>query len=155
MTFLEILVEGTSDVPIVAEILGRKFNLRENDHYRIHPHQGKGSLPANVLARPEPRHRGLLDQLPAKLRGYAKSLPDDYGVVVLLDADDDDCIELKTSLVNLHHALDLKPTVVLFRIAVEEVESWFLADADAIQSAYPGAKLAKLPESPPDAVIGA
>ena len=155
MRFLEILVEGKSDVPIVAEILRRKFNLRVNDHFRIHPHQGKGTLPASSLARPELKHRGLLDQLPAKLRGYAKSLPSDYGVVVLLDADDDDCTALKARLVDLHQSLDLKPAIVLFRIAVEEVESWYLADADAIKSAYPHAKLAKLPDSPPDIVIGA
>ena len=95
------------------------------------------------------KHRGLLDQLPAKLRGYAKSLGDDYGVVVLIDADDDDCIKLKASLVGLHESLDLRPAIVLFRIAVEEVESWFLADPAAIRSAYPHAKFAKLPNVPP------
>ena|GEM_PF-2438897 len=36
---MEILVEGGADVPIVREILQRHFNLVENRHFRIHPHQ--------------------------------------------------------------------------------------------------------------------
>lgn len=68
--FLEILLEGASDVPTVKEILTRRFNLAEGEHFRIHPHKGKGKLPLNSLARPDVKHRGLLDQLPAKLRGY-------------------------------------------------------------------------------------
>ena len=155
MTFLEILVEGFSDVPTVKAILGRKFGLRENEHYRVHPHQGKGELPENPLARPDRKHRGLLHQLPAKLRGYGKSLRAEYCVLVLVDADDDDCKLLKQQLVDLYRALESKPAHVLFRIAVEETESWFIADRDAVKAGYPKAKLGKIPADPPDSVIGA
>ena len=83
----------------------------------------------NSLSRPGPRHQGLLDQLPAKLRGYGKSLAGmDCLVVVLIDADDEDCKDLKTRLLRLYDELESKPPSVLFRIAVEETESWFLAD---------------------------
>ena len=71
MTWFEILVEGGSDVPALREILTRKFALEENTHFRIHPHKGRGKLPANPLARPDLRHQALLDQLPAKLRGFS------------------------------------------------------------------------------------
>ena len=37
MIFLEVLTEGSSDVPAVKEILTRRFNLKENEHFRIHP----------------------------------------------------------------------------------------------------------------------
>lgn len=38
MIFFEILLEGTSDVPVVKEILTRRFLLKEGVNFRIHPH---------------------------------------------------------------------------------------------------------------------
>ena len=154
MIFFEILLEGTSDVPVVKEILTRRFLLKDGIHFRIHPHRGKGTLPRNPLARPDPKCRGLLDQLPAKLRGYSY-LPDGYCVIVLVDADSTDCKELKKSLVDLYGKLDKRPGCVLFRIAVEEIESWFLADSNAVRSAYPRAGINKLSKISPDSIIGA
>ena len=152
--FLEILLEGASDVPAVREILSRRFNLTEGEHFRIHPHRGKGSLPANLFARPDIKHRGLLDQLPAKLRGYA-SLPDGYCVIVLVDSDRTDCHELKDALNQMLTALDRRPPCVLFRIAVEETESWFVADVEAVRKAFPKAKHQRIAGIQPDSVIGA
>lgn len=154
MIFLEILLEGASDVPTIREIMTRHFNLTEGEHFRLHPHRGKGFLPANPLARPDMKRRGLLDQLPAKLRGYA-SLPEGYCVVVLVDSDRQDCHELKNTLVRLYTSLDRRPPCVLFRIAVEETESWFLADIDAVRKAYPKAKHQRIAGIQPDSVVGA
>lgn len=154
MTFVEALVEGESDVPTVREILTRRFGLMENERFRIHPHQGKGRLPQNPAGKPEPNRRGLLDQLPAKLRAYS-SLTADFLVLVLVDADRQKCEELKKDLLAMYRSLKKRPPNVLFRIAVEETESWFLADADAIRKAYPRARMTELPKGPPDAVIGA
>ncbi len=154
MIFLEILLEGTSDVPVIKEILTRRFLLKEGEHFRIHPHRGKGALSQNPHAKPDPKHQGLLDQLPTKLRGYS-GLPDGYCVIVLVDADSTDCKELKKSLVDLYGKLDKRPGCVLFRIAVEEIESWFLADSNAVRSAYPRAGTTKLSKISPDSVIGA
>ncbi len=156
MKFLEILVEGSSDVPTVKEILQRKFGLRESDHFRIHPHQGKGNLPDDPLSRPDRRQQGVLDQLPAKLRGYGKSLVGlDCLVVVLVDADGEDCKDLKARLLRLYDDLESKPPSVLFRIAVEETESWFLADREAVKARYPKARLNKIPDVAPDSIVGA
>ena len=44
---------------------------------------------------------------------------------------------------------------MLFRTAVEEIESWFLADREAIKRAYPKARLAKLPSGESDRGVGA
>ena len=151
---MEVLVEGGSDEPTVKEILQRRFNLKENINFRVHPHRGKGKLPDNPLSKPDPKNRGLLDQLPAKLRGFAKT-PGQFCVVVLLDADDDDSNELKSNLMDLCGSLNPSPSCVLFRIAVEETESWFIADTTAIKNAYPSAKLTKIPNVPPDSIIGA
>lgn len=152
--FFEILIEGSSDVPVVKEILSRQFNMRDGIDFRIHPHRGKGELPQNKLSRPDPKNRGLLDQLPAKLRGYSY-LPEGYCVVVLVDSDSNDCRELKASLVDLYQSLDKRPRCILFRIAVEEIESWFLADREAIIKAYPKAKIQKIHNIPPDSIVGA
>jgi hypothetical protein len=152
--FMEVLVEGGADVPAVREILERKFNLKKDINFRIHPHRGKGKLPENILSKPNPSNRGLLDQLPAKLRGFGK-LPGCFCVVVLVDADDDNCKDLKSDLIDVYRKIDSKPSCVLFRIAVEETESWFIADAIAVKRAYPKADLNKISKSPPDSIIGA
>ena len=152
--FCEVLVEGFSDVAVVREVLTRHLGRVEGNHFRIHPHRGKGALPADPAARPNPRHRGLLDQLPAKLRGYAH-LSNDYAIVVLVDADDEDCVALKRSLVALCAPPNPCPARVLFRVAVEETESWFLAQPDAVQVAYSKANVSAFRTLPPDAVCGA
>jgi hypothetical protein len=93
-----------------------------------------------------------LDQLPAKLKGYSH-LPAGCCVVVLVDADSTDCRELKNSLVALYNSLDKRPRCILFRIAVEETESWFLADTNAIRSAYSHAKINRILHIEPDSVV--
>ncbi len=154
MTYFRVLVEGHADVPIVHEILCRRFGLVEKINFQIHPHEGKGQLPIYPNNPPEPQRRGLLDVLPAKLRAWA-SLPTDHVVVVLVDADQDDCIELKARLLNMYVGLPKKPGKVLFRIAVEESESWLIADLFAVRAAYPKAKTQKISAVVPDSVIGA
>jgi hypothetical protein len=153
--FFEVLVEGGADVVTVKWFLENRFALLDGVDFRIHPHRGKGSLPNNPLAIPDPRHRGLLDQLPAKLRGYGRSLGPGTCVVVLVDADSENCRDLKQRLVELYNELPSRPECVLFRIAVEETESWFIAEPEAVRRAYPTARVQKLVGLDPDAVVGA
>lgn len=153
---LEVLVEGGADVPVVREVLARRFGLTEEVDFRIHPHRGKGRLPDDPSRRPAPEHRGLLDQLPAKLRGYARTHAyADMVIVVVIDADDEDCRELKRRIVELYNAVTPRPPRLLVRIAVEETESWFLADPPAVRAAYPKARTARLAAFTPDEVCGA
>lgn len=151
--FYWVLVEGDADEPIVEEIMTRRFGLVKDEHFRVIPHQGKGHLPRNPLQRPDVKHRGLLDQLPAKLRGMSHQL--DCWIVVLVDADDDDCVTLKTRLVDMLNSLDRRPQRVLIRIAVEETESWFVADPDAVKLVYPRCNVRHLRRIGPDEVCGA
>lgn len=154
MIRLEVLVEGASDAPAIKEVLQRKFGLLEDIHFRIHPHRGKGKLPANPLSKPDLKNRGLLHQLPAKLIGYGKSLQNGF-VLVVVDADDVSPTQIVADLKTMLDRLPTKPTV-LFCVAVEETESWFIADIDAIARAYPkGLKKHLLKNIEPDAVIGA
>ncbi|MFM9880733.1 MAG: DUF4276 family protein [Burkholderiaceae bacterium] len=154
MNWIEVLVEGSSDVPAVREVLTRKFALTENSHFRIHPHNGRGYLPGNLRARPELQNRSLLHQLPSKLRGYGTWFTNQHWVLVVVDADDTPCHTLLAEMQTMLSQLE-KPPRVLFRIAVEETESWFIADTAAVKKAYPNAAIAQLKNIPPDAVCGA
>ncbi len=153
--YIEVLTEGASDVPVVEQLMKHHFGLTENEHYRIHPHAGKGKLPANLSAQPARNLRGLLDQLPAKLRGFGKWLPHDALVLVLIDLDSGDCKQFLAELLDMYNRLEVKPNRVLFRIAIEETESWFLADTKALKAGYPKAKISEVTAIEPDAVIGA
>ncbi len=87
----------------------------------------------------------LLRKLPSRLRGYKRWLPEDYKIVVLLDRDEEDCIRLKDRLEAMADAAGLltksktksKKFQVLNRLAIEELEAWFLGDQSAICTAYP------------------
>ena len=155
MTWFEVLVEGVSDVPAIHEVLTRRFGLVEGEHFRIHPHQGRGQLPINPLARPDPKQRQLLHQLPAKLRGYAKSMPSNAVVLVVVDVDDTPCKKMLDDLRDMLSKLPVRPNRVLFRLAIEETESWFIADTAAVQAAFPRANVAPLRRIEPDAIVGA
>lgn len=154
MTYFEVLVEGGSDVPTIREVLTRKFGLVEEKDFRIHPHRGRGQLPQNIEAQPDPKRQGLLDQLPAKLRGFSYQ-GDGTCVLVVVDVDDTPCHQMLTELKIMLDGLSKRPRRVLFRLAIEETESWFIADDGAVKQAYPKAKTSKLRTHAPDALIGA
>ena len=152
---IEVLTEGASDEPVVRVVLERHFKLSEQRHFTIHPHRGKGMFPGT---KPEHlKHEGLLNQLERKLAAYGKTLGESDLVVVLLDVDDDNCIELLQELNTRLNALSSKPKRVLFRLAIEEIESWFIADLEALKSAYPTRRITRLKAKKiaPDAIIGA
>ncbi|MFZ4575665.1 MAG: DUF4276 family protein [Phycisphaerales bacterium] len=159
MRFIEVLCEGSSDVPAIREVLTRRFKLTEGEHFNIHPHRGKGKLPAPAdwRKKPEPGNQTLLAQLPIKLKNMGRQTQGGFevAVVVVVDADRDDCRQLKKELVDLYAALPTKPPTVLFRIAVEETESWFIADPKAVRKAYGKAAIDQLSRHDPDAVCDA
>lgn len=155
MTYFEVLVEGASDGPALREVLVRRFGMVEGQDFRIHPHKGRGRLPANPLSNPHPQHQGLLDQLPAKLQGFGRYLGDDACVLVVVDVDDIPCSHLLAELNAMLEQLPSRPPNVLFRLEIEETESWFIADPQAVVAAYPKARHQRLRAVPPDAICGA
>lgn len=86
-----------------------------------------------------------MKKLPQRLKGYRSWLPDDWRIVVLCDRDNDDCQDLKKKLENqvilsgftTKSSTSSQQFTVLNRIAIEELEAWFLGDATAICQAYP------------------
>lgn len=91
----------------------------------------------------------LLHGLPIRLRSYAW-LTEDYRIVVLVDKDHQDCKQLKDQMEEAARSAGLisksragnNRFQILNRIAVEELEAWFLSDVEALRLAYP-----RLPES--------
>lgn len=108
----------------------------------------------------------LLKRLPERLIGYRTWLPKTSAIVVLVDCDDNDCVELKqqledaakkAGLVTKTHAGVGNSFRVANRIAIEELEAWFFGDWSAVQAAYPRVS-ANVPQKSqyrdPDAIRG-
>lgn len=103
--------------------------LLTSQSFEVYPHQGKDEL---------------LERLPARLRGYAQWLPEDWRIVVVLDRDDDDCRGLKRRLDAMVSEAGLRPRSkgaapyqVVTRLAIEELEAWYFGDWKAVKAAYP------------------
>lgn len=155
MSWIEVLVEGSSDVPAIREVLTRRFALIEDHHFKIHPHQGRGNLPHKILKKNlKLQNKSLLYQLPAKLQGFSTWFTKGHWVLVVVDADDTPFNELLSDLHEMLQKLP-KPPRVLFCIAVEETESWFIADTNAIKKAYPNSNIGGLKKIKADAICGA
>lgn len=154
MSWIEVLVEGSSDVPAIREVLTRRFALIEDHHFKIRPHKGRGNLPHKILNNPELQNRSLLYQLPAKLQGFSTWFTKEHWVLVVVDADDTPFTELLNDLQKMLQKLPRAPRV-LFRIAVEETESWFIADTNAVKKAYPKSNINGLKRIELDAICGA
>lgn len=126
---IEFLVEEPSAEAALHNVLPKI--LGNIATFAIHPHQGKTDL---------------LKKLPMRLRGYRHWLPEDWRIVVLMDADDNDCLELKqqleqtvqnTGFITKSMALPDQTFQVLNRLAIEELEAWFFGDLEALSAAYP------------------
>ena len=87
----------------------------------------------------------LLNHLVARLKGYASWLPADWRIVILIDEDRQDCMDLKGQLEAAAHSAGLTTKSqavegkfqVLNRIAIEELEAWFLGDIEALCPVVP------------------
>jgi hypothetical protein len=127
--YIEFLLEERSAEATLKNLLPKI--LGERVGFRLHAYQGK---------------LDLLNKLPDRLQGYCAWMPHDYYIVVLIDADQEDCEALKGELeaIAREAGLSTKSAVlpgmhfqVLNRLAVEELEAWFFGDAPALRAAYP------------------
>jgi hypothetical protein len=134
----EILVEGQSDNTALSILMPKIVGSYKNPHtWKIHPHRGLGVLPRDVYGRTNSNDGTLLHNLAAKLRAYGRASADDTVVVVLVDLDErTDCRQFKRELLQTLTTCAVPPRC-LFRIAIRELESWFLGDLPAMQSGYP------------------
>jgi hypothetical protein len=125
---MELLVEEPSMEVFLQGWLPRV--LSADSSFAVHPFQGKSDL---------------LGKLPDRLRAYARFLPEDWRVIVVVDRDDDDCRELKQRMEAMARQAGLRtrsqtvsaPWQIVNRIAVEELEAWYFGDWQAVREAYP------------------
>lgn len=130
---IEFLVEEPSTEAALHNLLPKIMDCSMVS-FGIHPYQGK---------------KDLLLKLPKRLRGYAKWLPNDWYIVVLVDKDRSDCVSIKgrmekaaedaglISRTVADRGRSLSRFQVLNRIVIEELEAWFFGDLSAVNQAYP------------------
>ena len=127
---VEFLVEEPSSAAMIEVLLDRLLIPRPNapiHSWRIHSFDGK---------------RRMIQGLSRVLGGILDAQFAD-SIVVLIDADRDDCVQLKQSLLELtsyaisRHRRSDTTTNVWVRIAVTELEAWFIGDVAATRTAYP------------------
>jgi Domain of unknown function (DUF4276) len=147
---LHIMVEGPSEV---AFFDGWANKLKSTQKIRVHAHQGKGSLPPGN-AKANAKQRGLLDQLPFKLKAFADTLNrHSDGILILVDADDDDPSELSTRITQtVERCAPLLKVEI--SVATEEMEAFYLGDLKAVKRAYPDADMKLARAYVPDSICG-
>ena len=136
---IEILAEDQSGAALLTAVLPKLIGCEGEPHtWRIHDYKGIGRIPRGLRPGGDPQKRVLLDQLPRLLRGYGKT-PGIDAVVVVLDTDGRECSAFLRELETLAVSCRPLPTT-LFRLAIEEIEAWYLGDREALRQAYPKAK---------------
>lgn len=124
---VEVLVEEPSAEAAMRVLLPRMLG---EVSFAIYPHLCKDEL---------------LEMLPARLRGYAPWLPNNWRILVVLDRDDDECVALKERLESMAHHAGLatrsRPERARFsvinRVVIEELEAWYFGDWEAVRRADP------------------
>ncbi len=150
---IEVVVEDSSGAALIETLLPAIIGRQGEPHtWRVHAYKGIGRLRAGLTPKSDPAKRILLDQLPRLLAGYGKT-PGIDAVIVVLDSGRRDCksflAELQALLVRCQPAPN-----TMFRLAIEEMEAWFLGDRQALLAAYPQAKKDVLGRYVQDSVCG-
>lgn len=127
VSHLEVIVEELS---METALRGLLPTLLGDTSFEVYPHQGKDEL---------------LTQLPHRLRGYAHFIPPNWKILVVVDRDQEDCVQLKGQLEKM--ALDAglstrtsagsADCVVVNRLAIEELEAWYFGDWKAVREVFP------------------
>ncbi|RJP61390.1 MAG: DUF4276 family protein [Candidatus Auribacter fodinae] len=130
MINFEFLLEEQS-AKEALEIILPKIIPPDRASFSLHGFNGKGDL---------------LRKLERRLTGYRAWINDSYKIIILIDSDNDDCHALKHQMEQLCRNANLFTKTYknhdnsfssITRIAIKELESWFLGAPYAIKAAYP------------------
>ncbi|MBO5368630.1 DUF4276 family protein [Methanocorpusculum sp.] len=127
MVHIDVLTEESSAKEFLHNLLPRI--LEDTDTYNIYSFQGK---------------QDLLKKLPYRLRAYHNYPLNTHKVIILIDRDAGNCVNLKRQLEEIVHDAGLiskreNPDNfrAITRIVIEELESWYFGDTQALHEAYP------------------
>jgi hypothetical protein len=149
---IEILAEDSSGKALLEHLLPKLIGAQGDPHsWRIINFAGVGHIPPGMHGG-DPRKRTLLNKLPDMLRSYARQQSID-AVVVVLDADNRDCVAFLAELRAVAEASGASGKT-MFRLAIEEIEAWYLGDSKALSEAYPPARLDAIKGYEQDSVCG-
>lgn len=150
---IEVLVEDSSGEKLLAQLLPQILGEQGAPHtWRLKAYKGVGRIPKGLTAKADPAKRILLDQLPRLLQGYGNT-PGIDAVLVVLDTDRRDCKTFLQELNSLAESCNPAPHT-LFRLAIEEMEAWYLGDRAALLKAFPRARRDVLDRYAQDSVCG-
>ena len=128
----------------LIDILMENVSLRyPGVSYKCRSFKGLGGFTQKNTVKETPTGK-LLNDLSTYLRGFNNSLKylPDSAVFIVLDNDDNDPAVFRAGLEEV--AKDNHITIdYVFCLAVEEMEAWLLGDREALQQAYPAAKMQK------------
>lgn len=152
--FVYFLLEDMSS-EVLIDILMENVSLRYSGvSYKCRSFKGLGGFTQKNTVK-ETRTGKLLNDLSTYLRGFNNSLKylPDSAVFIVLDNDDNDPAVFRAGLEEV--AKDNHITIdYVFCLAVEEMEAWLLGDREALQQAYPAAKMQKLKDYEQDSICG-
>lgn len=150
---IEILTEDSSGQRLLEHLMPKLIGPNGESHsWRSHAYRGIGRIPAGLTGSSDPSKRILMDRLPRILSGYVKT-PGIDAVVVILDTDDRDCKAFLAELRALAMSCG-SSRLALFRLAIEEIEAWYLGDRAAMLRAYPKARTRALDNYVQDSICG-
>ena len=121
---VEILVEEPSAEAAIDVLLNRLGARRSGTTDRIITFRGKDRM---------------LQRLSPTLQSIARAGFTDH-IIILIDQDSDDCVKLKSEVIEMANSAGISTTsaTLRVRIAIAELESWFLGDPAAVRATYPG-----------------
>ena len=150
---IEVLTEDSSSQRLLEHLMPKLIGPSGDPHsWRVHHYRGVGRIPSGLSVSSDPSKRILLDQLPRLLRGYVRT-PGYDAVVVVVDADTRDCRTFLAELRSVASSCSAAH-IVLFRLAIEETEAWYIGDRNALRMAYPMARTRALEHYVQDSVCG-
>lgn len=148
---LEFCIEDQSGALFLDAMLP-KLITNPDVTWRVHSYKGVGRMPRKQPDISTIKARMLSDNLSKIIRGMAKT-PGIDALVVVMDADNKNCVDLKNELVALWKGVAPNFNVI-FRIAVEEIEAWYLGDHAAIRASYPDTREGILLSYAQDTICG-